>query len=190
MCAPHRAVAPRPAHRAHGMRIQAAGRLQSTAWVPHAGICLEPKSAVYYTNRALCYHKKHAWEKARAHARRIERHASERRAGAQVASDCSAAIAIDDRSIKGFYLLGAALVEQGAPIPQRVRAPPPPRPPPSTRDAPLQATTTAASPNSTAPSRCAESRQSRTATTSGARCSRRGRGSGANGFHSGSSTSG
>mmetsp|Transcript_7207 Transcript_7207/g.12150 ORF Transcript_7207/g.12150 Transcript_7207/m.12150 type:complete len:269 (-) Transcript_7207:263-1069(-) len=81
------------------------GKIDAAIDAYSEAICLEPNNSVYHTNRALCYQKKKAW--------------------AQVTSDCNAALAIDSISIKAYYLLGTALVEQGdyvTGIPQLQRA--------------------------------------------------------------------
>ena len=48
--------------------------------------------SVYYSNRARCYSLLEQWEKAVA--------------------DCRKAVELDSKNIKGYYLLGQAIVEE------------------------------------------------------------------------------
>jgi len=79
--------------KAHGNECFAKGKLEAAIEAYSECICLEPRVAVYYTNRALCYHKKFDWD--------------------AVARDCQMVLSIDEQSVKAHYLLGTALVEQG-----------------------------------------------------------------------------
>lgn len=58
-----------------------------------AAIAQNPRNAVYYTNRALCYLK-------------LKKYAN-------VIADCKEAINLDENSVKGHYMLGQALTENG-----------------------------------------------------------------------------
>jgi len=75
----------------HGNACFAKGKLEAAIEAYSGCICLEPSVAVYYTNRALCHHKKEQWQ--------------------LVVTDCTSALALDGLSVKAHYLLGAALVE-------------------------------------------------------------------------------
>ncbi|CAG8461639.1 15131_t:CDS:1 [Funneliformis caledonium] len=55
-------------------------------------IAQNPRNAVYYTNRALCYLKLNKYD--------------------NVISDCETAISIDANSVKGHYMIGQALTEK------------------------------------------------------------------------------
>eukprot|EP00298_Acanthocystis_sp_HF-20_P011059 c19207_g1_i1.p1 GENE.c19207_g1_i1~~c19207_g1_i1.p1 ORF type:complete len:295 (-),score=99.69 c19207_g1_i1:27-911(-) len=52
-------------------------------------ICLSPSTAIYYTNRALCYFKKGDYEKT--------------------IQDCEVAVRLDSHLVKGYYFKGLAL---------------------------------------------------------------------------------
>ncbi|RHZ80485.1 hypothetical protein Glove_135g22 [Diversispora epigaea] len=58
-----------------------------------AALTQNPRNAVYYTNRALCYLK-------------LKKHDN-------VIADCEEAINRDENSVKGHYMLGQALTEKG-----------------------------------------------------------------------------
>ena len=77
----------------HGNACFSKGKLEAAIEAYSECICLDNSCAVYYTNRALCHHKKAAWP--------------------LVELDCNSALALESTSVKARYLLGAALVEQG-----------------------------------------------------------------------------
>lgn len=79
--------------KAHGNECFAKGKLDAAIEAYSECICLEPGIAVYYTNRALCYHKKGQWD--------------------AVVRDCQVVLSIDAQSVKAHYMLGQALIEQG-----------------------------------------------------------------------------
>lgn len=77
----------------HGNTCFSKGKLDAAIEAYTQCLDLDPRNPVYFTNRALCHHKKEVWP--------------------SVVSDCSTALSLDRTSVKAHYLLGSALVEQG-----------------------------------------------------------------------------
>lgn len=69
------------------------GRFSAAIEAYTEAITLDPSEAVFFTNRALCYHKKKEW--------------------ARVVADCTQAVQLSTKSVKGYYLLGVAETELG-----------------------------------------------------------------------------
>lgn len=77
----------------HGNFCFSKGKLDAAIEAYSEAISLEPKNAVYRTNRAMCHMKKTNW--------------------AEVINDTVHALALEQTSIKAHYLLGLALFSLG-----------------------------------------------------------------------------
>ncbi|XP_065065668.1 E3 ubiquitin-protein ligase CHIP-like isoform X2 [Rhopilema esculentum] len=75
-----------------GNRLFAARQYEDAAACYSKAISQNPSAAIYYTNRALCFLKLQSWTK--------------------VVTDCQKAIELDPKSVKGYYFLGQAHLEQ------------------------------------------------------------------------------
>lgn len=81
-------------HKQQGNLHFAAGRYDDAIKEYSVAIIKNPSNAIYYSNRALCYLRLSQHEKC--------------------ISDCTKAVELDSRSVKGLYLMGQALLELGS----------------------------------------------------------------------------
>eukprot|EP00794_Sanderia_malayensis_P009028 gene9028-9995_t len=75
-----------------GNRLFAARQYEDAIGCYSKAITKNPNAATFYTNRALCYMKLQSWQK--------------------VITDCQKALELDSKSVKGYFFLGQAYLEQ------------------------------------------------------------------------------